>query len=199
MELTERERWDEKQRLVERQRRRLKEENDVMAKVSAVATSRMLMNRAEARAMEHLRGGGYFLDPCQAMVEDSFMPWLHTKIKYRLQKFQLSRDLTKDLLRKAVEKASEKAANRKCWIRVLVRSIDTDDNTGGAGVVVGPIEVVPEDSVSSVAEKIRKWMESNGVFQGPVRLFYAGQELPANAPLLKSAPNLRELEVRSES
>eukprot|EP00941_MAST-03F_sp_MAST-3F-sp1_P005702 g5702.t1 len=204
-------RWEDSRKLIHRNQQRVSEEAVVSEKVASIVTSRNISASATDSALAVLEDCGFFVDPSRVAVEQSFMPWLYTKVKYKLKKIKESHDLVDSIVRVTIEKGRRRAEKRKCWIRVIVKRDENDNYEDGnsssssSNEVVGPVSVLPTDHVSDVIQKIEKWMEkkknenvanaAENTATG-LQLYYDGEVLPVDAPLLKRAPFLQRLEVR---
>jgi len=225
MEAAELARWQGKERLIQKERARVRREVVVREKVASVKFAKAMLCTAQDRVFQVLQDEGYFKDFDREMVEHDFLPWIYQNVQKKLSAEKKARDLADSLVKASLKKSYQKHSEHKCWIRVIIKS-DLPDTP------VGPVPVYPSDSVWKVVKNIQAWMKkhilvkkvdlrkgsekkqaSSKVLQSfdaekkeqadpwkemieDIHLYYAGDELPEWTVLLDVVKDLKQLEVR---
>jgi hypothetical protein len=127
LEEAEKRRFEEKERRVEQERERVEREQTVTEKVAARTFTKGFLSELQSSVVDNLKDSGFFYDPLEAEVKDTFVPWLLDSMEASVNQLRVARELTDDLieaagmrqglmaleaakLREQVEEAKRKAA-----------------------------------------------------------------------------------------
>lgn len=101
LEEAEKRRFEEKERRVEQERERVEREQQVTEKVAARTFTKGFLSDLQSSVVENLKESGFFFDPLEAEVKDTFVPWLLDSMEASVEQLRVARELTDDLIETA--------------------------------------------------------------------------------------------------
>mmetsp|Transcript_18394 Transcript_18394/g.39214 ORF Transcript_18394/g.39214 Transcript_18394/m.39214 type:complete len:347 (+) Transcript_18394:1-1041(+) len=109
LEEAEKRRTEEKQRRVQQEIQRVKEEQAVTEKVAARTFTKGFLSQLQTQVVQNLADAGFFFDPLEAEVTNTFVPWLMDSMTAQLDTLAIARALADDLIADAAQRQQEKA------------------------------------------------------------------------------------------
>ena len=107
MEAAEKRKEEEKLRRIEQEKERLEREGQVRQKVAASSYARGFLEGVVGEVFQDLHQAGYFYDPVEKEVQDTFLPWLLAETSSQLSKLDVSYNSAKTLVAAALKKKME--------------------------------------------------------------------------------------------
>jgi len=212
LEEKERSDWMEKEKKKEIERQRLRTERSMRKKIEAYRMSKEILESIQQDVDLWLRENQYVGSDSRSEVALDFMPWLSSQVSDRVSNVKKSSNVLDYVLMQSLEKAYKLFDNRKCWIRVLVKRRDSNDEveeqeTKKKDAPVGPIGVGPSDTVRDVLDAFESEMtqreqqeeeeqQSEDTVSINLELLYAGRVLSDEVIVLNFAKDLDLLEIR---
>lgn len=109
LEEAEKRRTAEKQRRVEQEKERVRQEQEVTEKVAARTFAKGFLSQLQSQVVQNLSEAGFFYDPLEAEVTNTFLPWLMENMASKLDTLAIARALADDLIADASKRQQEKA------------------------------------------------------------------------------------------
>ena len=93
-----RRRFEEKERRKAQEQQRLARERQVAEKVAARSFAKGFLAELHSSVVDNLRDAGFFYDPLEAEVSNTFLPWLLDEMDGTLEKQRIARELADQLV-----------------------------------------------------------------------------------------------------
>jgi len=103
MEEQEKRRFEEKERRLAQEQARLQRERQVTEKVAARTFTKGYLSDLHAAVFANLSDAGFFYNPLEREVQNSFMPWLYDGMEAQLDNIRNARALATEMLNGAAE------------------------------------------------------------------------------------------------
>jgi len=104
LEEGEKRRSEEKARRVQQEKERVARERQVTEKVAARTFSKGFLAELKSSVVANLSDAGFFYDPLEAEVTNTFMPWLMDGVASQFDELSVARQLADELLKAAGER-----------------------------------------------------------------------------------------------
>lgn len=104
LEEGEKRRSEEKARRVQQEKERVAREHQVTEKVAARTFSKGFLAELKSSVVANLSDAGFFYDPLEAEVTNTFMPWLMDGVASQFDELSVARQLADELLKAAGER-----------------------------------------------------------------------------------------------
>ena len=136
-----RRRFEEKERRKAQEQQRLARERQVAEKVAARSFAKGFLAELHSSVVDNLRDAGFFYDPLEAEVSNTFLPWLLDEMDGTLEKQRIARELADQLvaaagMRHAV--AAAEASKLKAEIEAAKAKAEEEAAAAAAAAAAAP-------------------------------------------------------------
>lgn len=118
MEAAAKRKWEEKNRRVEQEGRRVKKEIQLSTKIAARQMAKQILDEINSNVINELIESGYFFDPIQKQVEDDFMPWIINEAAITLNLINVSEKTIDSIIQQAIQKQRQ-IQTQKCIYNIF--------------------------------------------------------------------------------
>ena len=110
MEAAEQRKAEEKERRLAQERARVQREAEVREKIAAQTFARGYLNGLVGGVFERMYEDGFFYDPVERELEESFLPWLHARVGQECRKAEVAKAAIVAAAQHAIDQAAASRA-----------------------------------------------------------------------------------------